>query len=58
MEAQRRAEILLSKYKLSYIKEVVNGMITNYRKEDNIERLEHWNQISLIIKAKVNEKEI
>jgi hypothetical protein len=57
MEAQRRAEILLSKYKLDYIKEVVNGMITNYRKEDNIERLEHWNQISLIIKAKVNEKE-
>jgi NAD(P)H-nitrite reductase large subunit len=58
MEAQRRAEILLKKYSKEYNREVVNGMITMYRKEDNIERLNHWNEIALILKAKYNEKNI
>jgi hypothetical protein len=58
MEAQRRAEILLKKYSKEYNREVVNGMITMHRKEDNIERLNHWNEIALILKAKYNEKNI
>jgi hypothetical protein len=58
MEAQRRAEILLKKYSKEYNREVVNGMITMHRKEDNIERLNHWNEIALILKAKYNEKSI
>lgn len=58
MEAQQRAEILLKKYSKNYNREVVNGMITMHRKEDNIERLNHWNEIALILKAKYNEKSI
>jgi hypothetical protein len=58
MEAQRRAEILLKKYSKEYNREVVNGMITMHRKDDNIERLNHWNEIALILKAKYNEKSI
>jgi hypothetical protein len=58
MEAQQRAEILLKKYSKEYNREVVNGMITMYRKEDNIERLNHWNEIAIILKAKYNEKSI
>lgn len=58
MEAQARAEILLNKYSKNYNREVVNGMITMHRKEDNIERLNHWNEIALILKAKYNEKSI
>jgi hypothetical protein len=58
MEATRRAEILLKKYSKEYNREVVNGMITMHRKDDNIERLNHWNEIALILKAKYNEKNI
>jgi len=58
MEAQQRAEILLNKYSKNYNREVVNGMITMYRKNDNIEMLNHWNEIALILKAKYNEKSI
>jgi hypothetical protein len=58
MEAQRRAEILLKKYSKEYNRQVVNGMITMHRKDDNIERLNHWNEIALILKAKYNEKSI
>lgn len=58
MQAQQRAEILLMKYSKEYNREVVNGMITMYRKEDNIPKLNHWNEIALILKAKYNEKSI
>jgi hypothetical protein len=55
MEANERAEILLNKYSLGYIKQVVNSTIKNARKNDEIEVLNHWNEISLIIKEKINE---
>ena len=55
MEANERAEILLNKYSLGYIKQVVNSSIKNARKNDEIEVLNHWNEISLIIKEKINE---
>lgn len=58
MKAEARAEILLNKYSKNYNREVVNGMITMYRKNDNIEMLNHWNKIALILKAKYNEKSI
>jgi hypothetical protein len=54
MEANERAEILLKKYSLGYIKQVVNSTIKNARKNDEIEVLNHWNEISLIIKEKLN----
>lgn len=56
MKAQARAEILINKYSKGYIKELVNGMITMHRKDDNIKMLNHWNEIALIIKSKSNEK--
>jgi len=56
MEAQERAILLLNKYSFEYIKSVVNNMIITYRKDDNIESLNHWNEISAIIKEKVNGK--
>ena len=55
MEANERAEILLNKYSLGYIKQVVNSTIKNARKNDEIEVLNHWNEISLIIKKKLND---
>ncbi len=53
MEAKERAEILLKKYSLEYIKQVVNSNIKNARKKDEIEILNHWNEISLIIKERI-----
>ena len=41
MEARNKAVMLLMKYSNEYNKEVINGMITNYRKDDNIEKLNH-----------------
>jgi hypothetical protein len=58
MEATQRAEILYEKYSKEYIRQVVNGMIKMHRKDDNIERLNHWNEIAIILKAKYNEKSI
>jgi hypothetical protein len=55
MEANERAELLLKKYSLEYIKQVVNSNIKNARKKDEIEILNHWNEISLIIKERINE---
>jgi len=52
MEATQRAEILYKKYSKEYIRQVVNGMIKMHRKDDNIERLNHWNEIAIILKAK------
>ena len=58
MEAQARAKILYEKYSKGYVKAVVNSNINMHRKEDNIERLNHWNEIAIILKAKYNEKSI
>jgi hypothetical protein len=58
MEAAARAKILFEKYSKGYVKAVVNGMIKMHRKDDNIERLNHWNEIAIILKAKYNEKSI
>jgi hypothetical protein len=53
MTPEERAEILLNKYSLEYIKWVVNGMITQYHKEQNMERINHWNDIARYIKSKL-----
>jgi len=53
MTVQERAELLLSKYSLSYIKAVVNSSILMYKKDDNIEKVNHWNDIAIYIKTKM-----
>ena len=50
MTSQARAEILINKYSLAYIKQLVNGMIRSYTKEDNKEKINHWNEIATIVK--------
>jgi hypothetical protein len=48
-----RAELLLSKYSLPYIKEVVNGMISNAKNKGEIKVLNYWNEVSLEIKKQI-----
>jgi hypothetical protein len=48
-----RAELLLSKYKLPYLKQVINGLITNARKRDEIKELNYWNEVALEIKKRI-----
>lgn len=48
-----RAELLLSKYSLPYIKEVINGMIRNAKKQNEIKELNYWNEVALEIKKRI-----
>lgn len=54
MEAKYRAVMLMLKYSNDYNKEVINGMITNYRKDDNIEKLNYWNEVAKEYKQLLN----
>lgn len=49
-----RAELLLSKYSLPYIKEVVNGIIFQSRKRNETDICNYWNEVSKEIKNKIN----
>ena len=49
-----RAELLLSKYKLPYLKEVINGLITNAKNKGEIKELNYWNEVALEIKKRIN----
>lgn len=46
----QRALLLLSKHQLDYIKDLVNGMIYNSRKENEVEICNYWNEVSNEIK--------
>jgi hypothetical protein len=54
MEAKDRAVLLLLKYSNDYNKEVINGMIKNYRKDDDIEKLNYWNEVAKEYKQLLN----
>jgi hypothetical protein len=45
-----RAEMLLSKYSLPYLKEVINGLITQSRKRNETHACNYWNEVALEIK--------
>ena len=49
-----RAELLLSKYKLPYLKEVINGLIQNAKNRGEIIELNYWNEVALEIKKRIN----
>lgn len=53
-----RAMILLNKHKLDYVKDIVNGMVYNSRKENETEICNYWNEVAIEIKRIINEKEI
>ena len=49
-----RAELLLSKYKLPYLKEVINGLIQNAKNRGEIIELNYWNEVAIEIKKRIN----
>jgi len=48
-----RADLLLSKYSLPYLKEVINGLITNAKNKGEIIELNYWNEVVLEIKKRI-----
>ena len=48
-----RADILLSKYSLPYLKEVINGLIQNAKNKGEIIELNYWNEVALEIKKRI-----
>lgn len=48
-----RAQLLLDKYPLKYVKDVVNGNIEQAKKNTEIDTLNYWNEVSLAIKSKI-----
>lgn len=51
--ALERADLLLNKYSLYYVKEVVNGMIKQSRKKDETDICNYWNDVALEIKKRI-----
>jgi hypothetical protein len=49
-----RADNLLSRYSLPYIKEVINGLIQNAKNKGEIIELNYWNEVALEIKKRIN----
>jgi hypothetical protein len=54
MTPTERADLLLDKYSIEYIKLTVNGLIRMHTKDQNIKMLNHWNEVALIIKERIN----
>ena len=48
-----RVDILLSKYSLPYLKEVINGLIRNAKNRGEIKELNYWNEVALEIKKRI-----
>jgi hypothetical protein len=48
-----RADLLLSKYSLPYLKEVINGLIQNAKNKGEIIELNYWNEVALEIKKRI-----
>jgi len=50
MSAYDRAILLLKKYSIQYVKDIVNYEIKSSRKEDDAERCNYWNEVSKEVK--------
>jgi hypothetical protein len=48
-----RVDILMSKYSLPYLKEVINGLIRNAKNRGDIIELNYWNEVALEIKKRI-----
>jgi hypothetical protein len=48
-----RVDILMSKYSLPYLKEVINGLIQNAKNRGEIIELNYWNEVALEIKKRI-----
>jgi hypothetical protein len=50
---ENRAILLLNKYPLDYIKDLVNGIILQTRKKNETEMCNYWNEVSIEIKKRI-----
>ena len=50
MKAVERARLLVDKYSLDYLKWVINGMIKQYRSNDDQKEVEYWFEVANEIK--------
>jgi len=49
-----RADLLLNKYSLDYVKNVVNGIISESRKNNETDICNYWNEVAIEIKKRIN----
>jgi hypothetical protein len=52
--ASERALLLLNKYPIDYVKNVVNGLIYKTRKNNETEDCNYWNEVAIKIKNITN----
>lgn len=50
MKAVERARLLVDKYSLDYLKLVINGMIKQYRSNNDQKEVEYWIEVANEIK--------
>jgi hypothetical protein len=48
-----RANNLMSRYSLPYLKEVINGLIQNAKNKGEIIELNYWNEVAIEIKKRI-----
>jgi hypothetical protein len=53
---QERALMLLEKYRLPYLREIINSIIVKTRKANEIEHLNYWNEVAVEIKNLIRRK--
>lgn len=51
--ALERADLLLNKYSLDYVKDVVNGIISQSRKNNETDICNYWNEVAIEIKKQI-----
>jgi len=56
MIPRKRAYLILNKYPLDYVKETINGLITQSRKNHETHACNYWNEVAIEIKKILNEK--
>jgi hypothetical protein len=49
----QRALLLLTKYQLEYVKDIVNGLIQKTRKNNETEDCNYWNEVAVEIKKRI-----
>ena len=48
-----RADNLLNRYSIPYLKEVINGLIQNDKNKGEIIELNYWNEVAIEIKKRI-----
>jgi hypothetical protein len=48
-----RADNLLNRYSIPYLKEVINGLIQNAKNKGEIKELNYWNEVAIEIKKRI-----